>query len=140
VVLFQGTNPNVSNFDTTTQTFVDDPTAFKAFDLDSGPDGDSRVEMNYGLNPGSGWGDVIMYVPVARFTGTGQYLQFYSAFGDPNENNDGFEEWATLEGLGDENGPPPPAVPLPTAAWAGMTLVGVLGVSKLRAAKRLATE
>ena len=139
VVMFQGFNPNVTSFNTTTQTFNDDPLAYKAFDLDSGPQGDSRVEMNFLLNPGSGWGDIIMYVPVAKFTGAGPYLYLYSAFGDPNENNDGFEEWATLEGLGDENGPPPPPpVPLPTAAWAGLALGGVLGVSKLRLGRRSA--
>ena len=139
LVLYQGFNPNVSDFDLTTQTFNDDPLAFKAFDLDSGPNGDSRVEMDFRLNPGSGWGDVVAYIPVARFTGAGPYLYLYSAFGDPNADNDGFEEWATLEGLIDENGPPPPVVPLPTAAWAGLALAGVLGVSKLYPARRNAT-
>jgi hypothetical protein len=59
----------------------------------------NSVILNYSLNPGSGQGDVAMYLPTSLFTG--RYIYFYSAFGtflpsekgDTYESSDGFEEW-----------------------------------------------
>jgi hypothetical protein len=69
-----------------------------SFDLDVGADGDSKVELNYNLNPGSGAGDMFMYIPVSKLgTDGSKYLYLYSAFGVPNDSDDGFEEWAVLE-------------------------------------------
>lgn len=75
--------------------------AVKSYDLDLGADGDSVVELNYDLNPGSGAGDMFAYVPVSALGGDlTQYVYLYSAFGNPNSSNDGFEEWATLQAGG----------------------------------------
>lgn len=56
--------------------------------------GDTSIELNYELNPGSGGGDMFAYIPI--FANTGGYFYLYSKFGDPNRSNDGFEEWATV--------------------------------------------
>ena len=55
-----------------------------------------KVLLNYNLNNGSGSGDLLMYVPATAFTtvGLNDFLYFFSMFGIPNNNNDGFEEWA----------------------------------------------
>jgi PEP-CTERM motif len=66
------------------------------YDLDSG--GDNWIRLDYGLNSGSGEGDMVAYIPNSLFTGAGsQYLYLYSRFGD-QESSDanadaGFEEW-----------------------------------------------
>jgi hypothetical protein len=74
--------------------------ATKKYDLDSGPDGDSKIELNYLLNPGSGAGDMFAYIPVAVL-GTGSLnVYLYCEFGAPNATNDGFEEWAVLKAAG----------------------------------------
>lgn len=64
------------------------------YDMDS--TGDNTVELNYSLNDGSGSGDMFFYVLNSLFTGTNPYVYLYSSFGIPNNNNDGFEEWAVL--------------------------------------------
>jgi hypothetical protein len=64
------------------------------YDMDA--TGDNTVELNYNLNTGSGSGDMFFYVNTSLFTGTNQYVYLYSLFGSPNNNNDGFEEWAVL--------------------------------------------
>lgn len=133
LVFFRGSKNDVNEFDSASQTFADDPGAVKAWDLDAGPDGNSVVEMDYGLNPGSGWGDVIVYVPVSLFTGTGEYLYLYSAFGVPNPNNAGYEEWAVMGDGGDpQGGPVPPATPLPLAAAGGLVLLATIGAGNRR--------
>jgi hypothetical protein len=74
--------------------------AAKKWDLDVGGDGNSVVELNYALNTGSGSGDMLAYIPLTFFGGVlpTDYLYLYSAFGNPNGNNDGFEEWAVRTG------------------------------------------
>ena len=70
------------------------------FNNDVGADGDTTVNLDFVRNPGSGAGDMLMYVPTSLFNGAADtdYVYFYSHFGDPNyESNDGFEEWALLE-------------------------------------------
>ena len=58
-----------------------------------------KIELNYLLASGSGKGDMFLYVPVSVFAGlpTSTHLQLFSSFGDPNVNNDGFEEWSYLD-------------------------------------------
>ena len=102
--------------------------------LDSGPpntDGDSTVELDFTRNPGSGWGDMFMYVPESALgTDLTKYLTLYSAFGIPNDTGDGFEEWAlrTPE-------EPPPGVP-DGGVTATLLGLGLLALSGLR--RRLA--
>ena len=51
------------------------------YDLDGG--GDNWIKLDYGLNSGSGEGDMVAYIPNSLFTGAGsQYLYLYSRFGD----------------------------------------------------------
>ncbi len=92
------------------------------YSMDMG--GDSRVELNYDLNPqlqgpggGSGTGDMAMLVPVSFFGGAGPdtYVYLYSHFGDPWHSGDGFEEWWT-----------PAVIPLPPAVWPATAVLGVL--------------
>jgi hypothetical protein len=63
------------------------------FNSDVGADGDTTVTLNYSLNPGSGAGDMFLYVPVSLFAGTlpSDYVYFYSQF---NRSDAGFEEWS----------------------------------------------
>ena len=50
------------------------------YDLDGG--GDNWIKLDYGLNSGSGEGDMVAYIPNSLFTGAGsQYLYLYSRFG-----------------------------------------------------------
>jgi len=94
------------------------------YDMDV-PDEGSQIELDYSLNSGSGSGDMFAYIADSLFTG-GSFVTLYSKFGPPpNDNNDGYEEWAvrSTETL---------VVPLPMAAWAGMALCGFVGASKLR--------
>src|SRR5258706_2573029 len=88
----------------------------KVYDMDGRPDNNSRVELNYRLNSGSGSGDMFLDVPIGNFALSGAlpYVYLYSHFGTPNSSDAGFEEWAPLQG---QNNPPvqaPPETPLPT--------------------------
>jgi hypothetical protein len=68
------------------------------FNSDVGADGDSVVELDFGRNPGSGAGDMFLYVPTSLFAGVlaTDYVYFYSLFGNSHTANDGFEEWALV--------------------------------------------
>jgi hypothetical protein len=87
----------------------------------AGTDG-NVVKLNYSLNPGSGAGDMFLYIPVSAF-GAGAYVTLYSQFGNPPvggiASNDGFEEWAAT-------------VPEPTTMIAGALLLLPFGASTLR--------
>jgi hypothetical protein len=97
------------------------------FDLD-GPT-DNWVLLNYNLNPGSGAGDVLVYIPNALFTG-GNYVYLYSSLGASEgsayPNNAGFEEWAVLR-----HDPVSP-VPAPGALLLGTLGLGLMRVLRLR--------
>lgn len=85
-----------------------------AYDLDAA--GDSEVLLNYGLNPGSGNGDMIAEIPIDE-DDKDLWVYFYSEFGGSQYNgvlkgwgdepgvstsdwnwqaNDGFEEWGVI--------------------------------------------
>jgi len=87
------------------------------FDQDEGAD--AAVDLNYNLNSGSGSGDMYLYVPKEYFTSTKPYVYLYSKFGVPHPNNDGYEEWAAIEG-------PNPVVPEPSSLAGAALLVGLL--------------
>jgi len=83
------------------------------YDLDAG--GDSEVLMDYDNAPGSGISDMLMTVPSSVFAGVSasDFVILYSAFGDTDASQDGFEEWSHV-------------VPEPgTGLLMGMGLVGL---------------
>ncbi len=96
--------------------------------------GANNVVMNYNLNPGSGAGDMWVYIPTADFSNTSGYLILYSSFGtdgcpsaisNPNgyscSSNDGFEEWTAVAGSS-------PSVPEPgTLALFGTGALSLAG-------------
>jgi hypothetical protein len=70
------------------------------YDLDSGAN--RWVGLNYGLNSGSGAGDLFVYVPDSLFSGSSStpYVYLYSEFGGQGKEWDssaGYEEWAVLK-------------------------------------------
>jgi len=81
------------------------------YDMDAS--GANTVELNYNLNTGSGSGDMFFYLRADLFTG-GTMVVLYSLFGVPNNNNDGFEEWAVVTG-GGGGGIPQSPVPEPAS-------------------------
>lgn len=87
---------------------------------------DVTVELNYNLNPGSGAGDMFMYVPTANFAGVlaTDYVYFYTLFGNANGSNDGFEEWSLITNT------PPTSIP-DGGATAGMLGMAMLGLGLL---------
>lgn len=98
------------------------------YDLDAG--GDNWIKLDYSLNPGSGGGDMLAYIPDALFKAEyGPYVYLYSLFGKNIAADSGFEEWSVRVVKDDTIVTPPPAVPAPGAmilAAMGMTLVGYL--------------
>jgi hypothetical protein len=106
----------------------------KVYDMDGPPDNNSRVELNYRLNSGSGSGDMFLDVPIANFALSGAlpYVYLYSHFGTPNSSDAGFEEWATLQGQNPPVDAPPPETPLPATAWAGGGLLVMMAAGRRR--------
>jgi len=108
----------------------------KVYDLDAA--GDTTIELDYKLNSGSGSGDMFALIPVSYFQGFPnkfQYVYLYSAFGNPNQSDAGFEEWSALTG----KTPPPPttnSVPAPPSVLlAGLAMgMGFLGRLRRRTA------
>jgi uncharacterized repeat protein (TIGR01451 family) len=73
--------------------------ASEIFNLDVGPDGDSRVDLDASLAPGGGDGDLLVLLPDSVFTGPNQFVYVYSRFGVSGSeggfaSDGGFEEWA----------------------------------------------
>jgi hypothetical protein len=102
------------------KTWVEPSSATLVYDMDG--DGDVRVQMDYRLDPGSGAGDMLVYIPSSRFegiagTGAGTNMLLYSKF---DHNNDGPEEWNVASST-------LPIVPLPGAVVLGMLGMSVAG-------------
>jgi len=82
-----------------------------AYDMDASL-GNSQVNIavqnnnGFDANNGSGSGDLYVWIPTSILQTTGTYMVLYSEFGngrsngnwDNYENNDGFEEWAFING------------------------------------------
>ena len=128
------------------------PNGVKVYDLDGGATADD-VYTDYRLNPGSGAGDVLFYVPYAIFAGhTTDWLYLYGLYGDtgvvtfgnvgcdasnftPANVNGcdyssvaGFEEWARIDG----------AAPVPEPRFVGLALSGLFGLALYIRRRRLA--
>lgn len=107
IQIFVGTTAN-SNVETIamdgTLLHPDGPPIYT---LDNG--GDNWIALNYDLNPGSGAGDMFLYVPNSLFLGAdSSIVTLYSELGFQGVNptgapagdygmSDGFEEWALRE-------------------------------------------
>jgi hypothetical protein len=95
------------------------------YDLDGPLLVDNNILLNYGLNPGSGAGDMFAYIPAALFVGAGanDFVYLYSLFGltaaSGGDASDGFEEWALIRST--------QPIPEPTTVFGGLFLLGGLG-------------
>ena len=120
IQIFQST---IDRMDSNTPTQTSGSSPILAFDGSAGGSvsevfrfnnsGDVRdILLDYALNSGSGSGDMFLNVRVEDFTGPGNYVILYSQFGSPpggSGANDGFEEWAVLQGNTTQAVPAPPA-------------------------------
>ena len=102
------------------------------YNLDSNEN--NTVKTNYDLNPGSGGGDLFMYVPTSYFgADPTKYVYLYSGFGylgvlgsgkntQDYGSSDGFEEWAVRSATPPVNTPEPG-----TMLLLGSGLIGLAG-------------
>jgi len=121
-----GNSGSLDNWNTTTGGFGSG-VSVPVYQMDAGPNGDGRVDLNYKLNPGSGGGDLLVYIPKALIdanAGRYPYLYLYSAFGDPYPSDAGFEEWATFTKTDKTTTNNPVPAP-PSAVLAGLALGGL---------------
>ena len=73
--------------------------ATEVFRLNNPTDPNTEILLNFLLNPGSGAGDMFLYVLNDAFVGGLPFVTMYAQFGTPPgpfDSNDGFEEWAVL--------------------------------------------
>lgn len=131
VQIFLSTTPNQS-VTTFTGGVLNLASSALVYRMDAGVD--SLVTLNYALNSGSGSGDMTLdilataldpaFLALGLTTTTQKnsaYIYLYSKFGSsPNNNNDGFEEWAHAVGrpIGE-----PPCVPTPTNGFCGQNQI-----------------
>jgi hypothetical protein len=87
--LYTATGPNWVNYDPTSNRLNG---VAPSFDLGAG----NWIELNSGLNPGSGKANMVALIPDSAFAGApaGSYLYLYSKFGVNLPAHGGFEQWA----------------------------------------------
>ena len=96
----------------------------------------NSILMDYGLNSGSGSGDLFMYIPLSTLGAAGtNFVYLWSEFGDPEGNNDGFEEWAVRIA----ETPPPDGGDVPEPASLALLGMGLL-VGGMRLRKKIAAR
>ena len=84
--------------------------------------GDRYIKLDYSLNSGSGSGDMFAYIPKNLFDLTKTNIYFFSEFGEHFNQNDGFEEWATLT----------PSAPVPEPVSSTLIGTGLVALFFLR--------
>lgn len=123
-------NPLSDSNSVSALTFPTGPAANQIFKMSATTNNDyNTILMDYSLNPGSGAGDMFLYVQSSLFSTALSNVIMYADFGrDPagSGSNDGFEEWAVLKSstspcVGCTTVPEPTSVSLLT------TLIGGLG-------------
>lgn len=103
------------------------------FNMDAG--GDRRLLLNYGLNTGSGSGDVLFSIDANYFLNAGNFIYLFSRFGALGtvfENNDGFEEWALVT----NDCPLEGCTSVPEPGSMGLLGAGLLGLGVFARRKR----
>jgi hypothetical protein len=74
--------------------------ATEVFRMNNATDPNTEIQLNFDLNPGSGAGDMFLYVRASNFANApNSFITMYSQFGQPPGpygSNDGFEEWAVI--------------------------------------------
>jgi hypothetical protein len=134
--VYQGSDPDLTGFDPTTHTFSSG-TSTLVYRLDTTVDNqiELAVQGNNGFdaNHGSGSGDLYVYIPTSLFKYSGDYVYLYSKFDQPNEPNDGFEEWAAVTGNF--------VAPVPEHSTIALAVSGLagLGIAGMRRFRRRAT-
>ena len=122
--IFQGKTGDASNYPNL---------GTKIYDMNAGAGGNS-ILLDYGLNSGSGSGDMFAYIPDSLFDPSVPFVYLYSLFGAnmaaDGAADAGFEEWAVLQGT------TPPVTEVPAPATLVFALVGagfgLLGVARNR--------
>jgi hypothetical protein len=86
---YVGAVPNLTGYDPSTNQLAG---IAPSFDLGAG----NWIELNSGLNPGSGIANMVALVPDSAFAGApaGSYLYLYSKFGVNLPAHGGYEQWA----------------------------------------------
>jgi hypothetical protein len=126
IKIYMGNVPNYNSNILTTSAFP------KVWDLDVGANGNSTILLNYALNPGSGKGDMLAYIPVFSLpqgydSEQYKYVYFYSSFGAYNQSYNGISSWKSNDGFEEWSVDPPTRV-VPEPATLSLFGLGLLGL------------